>query len=219
MRLRADSFRPELREFSRRVLKSAIELTPARDLSLIRSNQSKQYDNRANYIPSIHDTVDPMLIVKDDEHWLLCNGKWFKANEWHLNDDVYAVYVDLLQEHYRRLETPRGEFIAERAQARFLYKRAWFEVALSAGIPVEIDANIQKAHSRHEPPKDPPKGYAQWRGGKHVLTLVCYAPLLDEPSRYKDFGSKEILQKAIDLHSAWFMGEINVKLIRLTTFQ
>jgi hypothetical protein len=48
--LAASNFRPDVAAFAQRTLQEAIRITPVRRVSVIRSNQAKQYAKRAQYI-------------------------------------------------------------------------------------------------------------------------------------------------------------------------
>lgn len=215
-KVRADAFRPEIARLVKRTLQTAIRLTPVRELSLIRAAQARQYQNRINHIPSVHELEDPTLIVKDGVHWLYAHGKWWPATYRHLPDEIDSIYQELLSERERRLQTSEGDFIAMRAQARFLYPRSWWQVGQSLSINITgAGAEIRNAHSRHNPPKDPPKAYGQWRGGKYVLSVVIANPFLEEESRYKPWSGKDILAAATQIEKAAFNAEVESKLGRL----
>ena len=215
-RITASAFRPELKKFAANALTSAMNETPSRSLGKIQAAQTKQYHNRVSYIPSVHSLEDPTLIVNDaGEHWLFAGGKWYPASYRTLPAEIDAILSELETERDRRLSTPMGSFIAERAQARFLYKRAWFEAGQSLGIQLPAGSDITQSHSRHNPPRQPPKGYGQWRGGKNVISVVVFLPLLERPSRYIEFSAKDILAKATAAHYPDFAAEVAVKLNRL----
>jgi hypothetical protein len=214
----ASEFRPELARHAKRTLDTAARLTPQRNLSVIRRNQAFQYDNRTNYIPSIHELIDPTLIVKDDVYWLYANGKWWAASYRELPDEISGILATLVDERERRLATSVSEFVAERAQARFLYRKSWWQVGRSIGVPVSVSSEVQQSHSRpyHDPASNPPQGYGQWRGGKHVLSVVIYNPLLQTPTKYfHEKSGKEILAEAAKINHPAFMGEIAAKLSKM----
>lgn len=201
--IRASEFRALLMEFLRKTLTTAAQLTPERSAALIRSNQEIQYAHRINYIPSFHELTDPMLIVNDaDEHWIHCGGKWYRG-DWQLPDNVYSAYQDLLSERERRLHTNRQAFINQRSRARGLYRKSWWQVGASVGLNIPVGA-AQNSFSRHNPPKEPPKGYAQIRGGEHSLSVDVRNPFLEIPSQYKSFSGRAILQTAANRHRAAF---------------
>lgn len=212
VRVTAKTFEPQLRRFVRNSLTSAVRLTPVRNFAIIRANQVKQYAHRVNYIPSYHEESDPCLIVRDEIHWVKYNGQWYKANQWRLSDEVWSVYQQLLFERDRRLTTQIGNFIRERAQARFLYARSWYQCGQSIGITVPIDGNIRDSHSRHNPPKSPPRGYAQIRGGRYTLSVVIFNPFLEQRSEYKPWSGKAVIADAMSRHEAAYMTEVGTKL-------
>lgn len=214
-RVRADEFRAELQRFAKRTLESAMKATPVRAASVIRDNQKRQYHNRVSYIPSVHTIEDPTLIVKPDAHWLYAGGKWYAATYRHIPDDIQAIYDQLLTEHFRRLATPEGAFITERMQARYLYRKSWWQVAQSLGIEVKGGPQITTAHSRHNPRKEPPRAFGQWHGGKDVLSISVQNKFLEIESRYKPFSGKAILAGAINLHQARFLSDVEKKLNKL----
>jgi hypothetical protein len=210
---RADKLKPELARFVSDTLKTALEMTPVRNEALIEANQRQQYENRINYIPSIHTTEDPTLIISGDDHWLFTRGKWFKASEWRLNGDVYATYQGLLAEHERRKKSiSKKTFVNQRKQARFLYQKSWMQVARSLNVPLAVPAQVSRSHTRRKPAKEPPKGYGQWRGGKVRLSAVIYNPFLDEPSRYKQFTGRGILRAAAARNRLAFNRSLSAKL-------
>jgi len=175
---RAIEFRPELERFTAATLNDAIKATPVRSEALITKNQAVQYHHRINYIPSYHSQTDPSLIVNDQgEGWILCDGKWYRS-DWNLPMNVWAAFQELNAERDRRMSTIQTEFIAERKQARWLYRKSWVQVARSLGFGSDGGSAITSAHSRHEPKKEPPKGYGQWRGGKNTLSVVSFSPSL-----------------------------------------
>lgn len=197
--IEARDFRAILMDFIRKTLIEAAGTTPSRDAQTIRANQTIQYAHRINYIPSFHELTDPMLIVDDsDQHWIHSGGKWYRG-EWLLPDQVWANYQDLLAERNRRMQTNRQEFINRRSQARFLYRKSWWQVGNSIGIkiPIGIAAN---SYSRHNPPKLPDNGYAIVHGGLHAISVDIRNPFLEQPSRYKSFSGKAILQAAANRH-------------------
>lgn len=210
--VKASAFEPDVSQFLKRSLTTAIQLTPARNAGLIRRNQKKQYAHRINYIPSFHELIDPTLIVKKDgSQWLYANLKWWRPDVWHLPDDIWVIYQDLVVERERRLETEESAFIAERQQARFLYKKSWWEVGQSVGIDVPCSQQVKDAHSRRNASQlrnghsqNPPKGYAQRRGGKGIYSIVVYNPFLDEQTQYWLGNGKEILAQAMQKHRAAF---------------
>lgn len=215
-RVTADAFRPEVARFTKRTLQTAIRLTPIRSLATIAAAQRKQYASRINYITSIHELIDPTLIVKDGVEWLYANGRWWAASYWNLPAEIETIHQELLSERDRRLQTSEGDFIAARAQARFLYQRSWWQAGQSLGINVTgVMPEIIASHSRHNPPEDPPKAYGQWRGGKYILSVVIVNPFLEQESKYKPFSGKDILAQATAQNTPAFLSEVESKLERL----
>lgn len=208
----AGQFAPEVKQFLKSTLKTAIQLTPARSLTLIKKNQRRQYLNRVSYIPSFHDLLDPTLIVKGDgSQWLFFHNKWYRPDQWIIPDEAYAAYQELVIERERRLEADRDEFIAFRSQARNLYKKSWWEIGQSVGIEVPCSAQVKSAVSRRTKSQlkrghrqNPTKGYAQQRGGKGIYSIVVYNPFLEEQSQYKLFSGKQIIAEAMQKHQAVF---------------
>jgi hypothetical protein len=210
----ANEFRPELERFASRTLADCIQATPVRALSVIESNQRKQYEHRINYIPSFHTLEDPTLIVNDaGEEWIYAFGKWHNA-AWHLRDEVWGIYMDLSQERMRRVATMQSDFVNGRAQARFLYQRSWWQVAQSLGLALSVAAAIIESHSRRKPRKEPPKAYGQWRGGKNVLAVVIVNPFLEIAGKYWRGNGKAILAQATAKNRARFYKECSDKVKR-----
>lgn len=99
----------------------------------------------------------------------------------------------------------QSQFIEERAQARFLYRRSWMQVCASARLRVSVSPAVSRAVTRRRNPvAQPPRGYAQWRGGAKVLSLVIFNPFLNIPSRYKTFNAQTILDRAMAVHRPAF---------------
>lgn len=215
-KVQAGAFRTEVARFTKRVLQTSIRLTPVRSLATITAAQRRQYANRINYITSVHELIDPTLIVKDGIEWLYANGRWWAATYRHLPDEIETIHQELLAERDRRLQTSEGDFIAARAQARFLYQRSWWQAGQSLGINVTgVAPEVIASHSRHNPPQDPPKAYGQWRGGKYVISVVIQNPFLEQDSEYKPFSGKAILAQATQIEQPAFMAEVESKLARL----
>lgn len=218
--LRAKAFEQDVKTFLKRSLTTAIQLTPARNLNTIRAAQKKQYARRINYIPSYHTLEDPTLIVKDDDtQWLYREGRWYRPDIWQLPDDVWNDYEVLNRERERRMETSQSEFIDMRGQSRFLFRKSWWEIGVSAGVSVACPAEVRNGTTRRrKPPLNPPKGYAQARGGKDVYSIVIRNPFLDETSsgghtplateQYKKFNGQEIIGRAMAQHRPAFEKEI-----------
>jgi len=216
-KIRASQFKQELVDgFTRKSLKSASKATPVRDLSLIRTNQQRQYKHRINYIPSYHELLDPSLRVKEDgTHWFFIGGKWYNGNQ-RMPDDAWAAAEQLIMERGRRMADSQSEFIAERAQARYLYKKSWSQVASSLGCPFAVAGAVENSHSRHEPSKEPNRGYGQIRGGEKVLTVVIYNPFLEEENpKYKPWSGAEILKDAMEQNRPQFNKAVERKLSRI----
>lgn len=214
--LTAESFRPELEKHATAVLNDAAASTPVRDLSTIQAAQNKQYDARINCIPSAHELIDPSLRVNSNngQHWLFSGGKWYLASEWKLPPNQWAQYQALEQERNRRMQKPRGQFISERAQARFLYRKSWLQVGQSLGLRMRSTGQVANSHTRRKPPKEPPRGYGQWRGGRNVLSAVVYNPFLEIPSRYKQFSGRAILAAAQAKNAPRFLRATEAKMKR-----
>ena len=217
--MQANDLRYELFEFMRKSLTTASRNTPARDYGVIRAAQSNQYDKRVNYIPSSHTLSDPSLRVKGKEHWLYFRGKWLNASAWKLSNEAWAAYQPLLQEHQRRKQTSRANFIKDRAQARFLYRRSWLEAADSLGVEINVAQSTRKAVTRRKPAVNPPKASGQVRGGAKVLAITISNPFLEQPSRYKDFSGKRILAQAQAQHEGQYRRAMTRRLKRLAKRQ
>lgn len=201
----ASEFKPELATYAKRTLEDCVRTTPVRSEAIITKAQATQYDHRVNYIPSVHTLHNPTLIVNDTgEHWIYVNEKWYNG-EWHLPDEVYAAYQELLIERERRMQTSRSEFINERKQARFLYRRSWYQVAQSLGLALSVGAAIINSRTRKKPPKEPPKAYGQWRGGAKVLSVVIRNVFLDIRTKYWNGNGKQILAQAQAKNRAAFI--------------
>lgn len=204
----AKDFSPEVKLFLKRSLTTAIQMTPARSLSLIKRNQKTQYQHRVDYIPSFHELLDPTLIVKSDgSQWLYTGQKWYRPDLWRLPNDVYDVYLELDFERQGRLETDRSDFIAFRAQARFLYKKSWWEIGQSIGVEVPCSQQVKDSDSRRSPSQlknghkqNPPKGYAIERGGKGVYSIIVVNPFLETQTQYWTQSGKQIIDAAMKQH-------------------
>lgn len=194
--LRADAFKPVMERLAYRVLDKCAATTPVRSVSLITANQQREYEHRINYIPSFHDETDPCLRVRDDKHWVLSGGNWYLANLRRIPDSVQSDYQTLLAERERRMQTTRQTFISQRAQARLLYRKSWGQCAQSLRVPHKWSNQVSRSETRRKPKVNPPRGYGQWRGGKHTLTATIYNPFLEQPSRYITFSSRVILANA-----------------------
>lgn len=209
----ASEFRPELARFATKTLNTCIVTTPVRNVATIRNNQRRQYEHRINYIPSVHTIRDPSLIVTDaGVHMLFHGGKWQRADGRRLSSSAWSHYQDLLNERNRRLaRIGEQSFIDERAQARFLYRKSWTQVAESLGLRVSSSAQVKSSRTRTRPAVEPRRGSGQWHGGKHVISISIQNPFLEQPSRYKDFSGKQILASAAAKHRAEFNREVRNK--------
>jgi hypothetical protein len=109
----------------------------------------------------------------------------------------------------------KNRFVEERAQARFLYKKSWLQCAQSARLNVRVSREVARSVTRRRNPvQQPPRGYAQWRGGSGALSLVIYNPFLEQPSNYKKFTGKEILVRSASRFKAQFTRDVNNRLRR-----
>lgn len=213
--IRAESFKPILLDYARKVLTKCVLTTPARSAQIIRAAQTKQYDNRVNFIPSNHHKSDPMLIIRDGIEFLFVGGKWYKPDSWKLPPNVYGVYQQLKAERMRRLETPRATFIKDRQQARFLYRKSWTQVGASIGLSIKSGGNVQQSLTRRKPAHEPPRGYAQIRGGQKVLNILIFNPFINEDSMYKPFTAQSILEPALAAHRSNFKAQLERHLQRV----
>lgn len=212
---RAEMFRPELERFAQRVLTNCVVDTPVRDEALIASNQAIQYRHRVNYIPSVHELSDPSLIVNEQgQFWIFYGGKWYNGDH-RLPIEVWGAFEELNQERNRRLETTQGDFINERKQARFLYQKSWNQVAQSLGLSIGVSTEVINSHSRANPPREPLRGYGQWRGGQQILSVVIFNPFLDEDGQYWKGNGRQILAQSIAKERVRFYKDVNDKISRL----
>jgi hypothetical protein len=99
-------------------------------------------------------------------------------------------------------------------QARFLYRKSWSQVGESLGLSIIAAAQVKTSLTRRKPPHDPPRGYAQIRGGKTVLNVLIYNPFLNTESDYKDFDAADILDPAIARHRPAFVAAVERRLQR-----
>jgi hypothetical protein len=198
-RISAASFRPQFEKFVSESLTLAAQNCPTRALDLIQSAQQKQYQNRIDYIPSIHwADADPRLVAKGEALWAFSGGKWYNATAWKLPPLVYSQFMELNAERERRMQTERGEFITNRAQARWLYVKQFWRIAKALGLRITCAAEAIASHTRRKPPKEPPAPNAQWRGGKHVLSVAITAPFLSTETAYWTGNGLDILKDASD---------------------
>lgn len=211
-----DAFKLELLDYVRKSLATAVKLTPARDKALIEQNQHFEYQKRVNMIPTSHDLVLPSLRVSNSgTHWVYHGTRWYNVTDWHVPDDVWGAYQELLQERARRMQTQERKFIQERAQARFLYKKSWTQIGDSLGFGVQAGGHIKSSYTRRKPAKEPPRAYGQIRGGKQVLSVAIYNPLLTTPSRYIKFDASDILREATMQHREQFNRSIKRRMLQL----
>lgn len=211
----AEDFRAELMDFVRKSLQTASRNTPARDYSLIRQAQIRQYNARVNCIPSSHELVDPSLRINGRQHWLFYRGKWLNAKDWRLSDDAFVAYSQLLGEHERRKQTAQSTFIKERAQARFLYRRSWIGAADDLGITLNLAQPTRAAHSRRKPAAAPPRSRGSVRGGGKAISIQVSNPFLETKSRYKDFTGKPIITAAMASHQDQYRRNIKRRLVQM----
>ncbi len=196
---KASEFKTELDEFTTRTLKDAMNHTPVRRPSLITRAQKKQYDHRVNYIPTFHELTDPALRVRDGVVWLHFGGKWYRPDIHRIPAPAWSAFQELMSERQRRMQMSESDFIAYRIQARFLYRKTWWQIGLSLRLAVLASAGSQDAVTRRRPAEIPPKGYGVARGGKHVISYAIYNPFLAQQnaeSRYAQFSAEDILQSA-----------------------
>lgn len=213
--LQAEIFWPDLLDFVRKTLNRCVKTTPARDYQTIKDNQSRQYDNRVNYIPSNHGQADPLLIINEQGmHWLKYSGKWYNCSQWQLPSGIWGIYQQLLEERQRRESTSKSTFIQQRAQARFLYKKSWTQVGESIGLDVTASESVQKSLTRRKPAKNPKAGYAQMRGGKTTISVIIKNPFLDEQTAYWSGDGSKILSAAAEQGKPQFQRVVERKLNR-----
>jgi hypothetical protein len=209
----ARQFRPELAKFATKTLTTCIATTPVRSVSTITQNQRTEYKRRLNYIPSVHNIVDPSLIVTESgAHMLFHAGRWQRADDRKLSSSAWSHYQTLLTEHRRRASRiGEQSFVSERAQARFLYRKSWTQCAESLGLRVSASSDVKKSHSRRAPRVEPRRGSGQWHGGKTVISVSIQNPFLEEPSQYKTFSGKAILAAAQAKHRTEFNRDVKNK--------
>lgn len=212
----ADDFKTELDEYTTRTLKTCQKLTPVRRPSLITRNQRRQYEHRINYIPSYHELTDPSLRVRDGLFILYFRGKWYRPQVHRIPDQAWNAFQELMQERARRMGMSEEDFIAYRVQARFLYRKTWWQVGVSLGLSVLASANVQDAVTRRRNPSTvPPRGYGQARGGKTVISYAIYNPFLAIPSQYITFDAEQILQSAALRNKPLFLKKVENRVRRM----
>ena len=211
----ASAFRDDVRGFATNSLSTATVMTPSRDYSQIRQAQLKQYDKRVNCIPDSHTLHDPSLRVKGREHWLWSEGKWWNATDWKLPAQQWSQYQTLVAEHYRRKQYAQATFIKDRAQARYLYKRSWWQAGETIGLGVRTTDVVRQSRNRRKPSKEPHKASSQERGGGKVISIVISNPFIKQPSRYKEFDGQAIINQSMARHRNEFNGSVNRRLKRI----
>lgn len=212
----ASEFKPELLEFTGKVLATCIAKTPVRNEALIVANQRREYEHRVNYIPSIHWRTEPRMIVNENGVKLVAmNGRWYAPEFHHSPEEVQAAFLELDAERERRLATAESDFVDARKQARFLYRKSWWQVAQSLGLAVSIASQIIASVTRRWPMISPLKAYAQIRGGKSTISVVVFNPFLEQEGRYKPFSGRTILSSAAAKHRPEFMRKVENKVRRL----
>ena len=215
-KITAGDFRAELMEFVRKTLTTAARNTPARDYSIIRTNQLRQYDARVNFIPSSHELVDPSLRINGRTHWLYYRGKWLNAKDWRISDDAFAAYSRLLIEHERRKQTAQATFIRERAQARFLYRRSWTEAADDLGVALNVAQSTRAARTRKRPAVNPPKASATLRGNSAHLRVQITNPFLQETGKkYRQFFGSDIIAAAMTQHRGAYESALKRRMTKI----
>ena len=107
-----------------------------------------------------------------------------------------------------------AQFVKERSQARFLYRKSWKQCADSVRLRVSASAAVSSSVTRRRPAVNPPRGFAQWRGGGRVLSLTIFNPFLNQPSRFKDFNATQIINKALAKHRPKFKRDIENRIRR-----
>lgn len=197
---RAADFKAELDTYTTRTLKTAMNGTPVRRPSLIKSAQVKQYERRINFIPSAHQVTDPCLRVRPQGVFVFMGGKWYRPDLHKVPAQVWSAYIELMAERHRRVQTSEQDFVEYRAQARFLYRKSWWQIGLSLNLPVLASANAQDSVTRRRNPTViPPKGYGVARGGERVISYAIFNPFLAQQnaeSRYAQFSAQDILAAA-----------------------
>ncbi len=197
---RASDFKAELDTYTTRTLKTAMNATPVRRPSIIKKAQIKQYEQRVNFIPSSHSVTDPCLRVRPQGVFVFFGGKWYRPDLHKVPAQVWSAYQELMAERTRRVQTSESDFVEYRAQARFLYRKTWWQIGLSLNLPVLASANVQDTVTRRRNPVViPPKAYGVPRGGERVISYALFNPFLaqqNEESRYAQFSAQDILETA-----------------------
>lgn len=125
-------------------------------------------------------------------------------------------------ERNRRLETPKSDFIANRAQARFLYIQQFVLMARALGVAISAAGEATAAHARRPtpsvgPPKEPAKPNARWQGGRHTLSAVITAPFLSTETAYWLGNGLDILKDASDAERPKFIKDVQTEMIKRLT--
>lgn len=168
--LQAAAFRADVEKFYTQSLQTAILLTPVRNVTLIETNQRKQYYHRQRFIKKFPGTATRTVGI--------------------------------------------AQFIKERSQARFLYRKSWKQAADSVRMRVSVSPAVSASVTRRRPAVNPPRAFAQWRGGGEKLSLVVFNPFLNIPSKYKKFNAKSVLDRAMAKHIAQFKKDVNNRVRR-----
>jgi hypothetical protein len=215
--LRADEFRDDVMDYTRKTLTTAVRETPVREYSVIRENQIAQYNLYVNFIPDCHRLIDPSLRINGRQHWLFFRGKWYNASDWKLSPEAFDAYQSLLSEHNRRANIAKSTFIKNRAQARFLYRKTWTEAADSLGMQVTTTANVRNSVTRRKPKVFPPKSYGQTHGGGTAFSVTISTPFLTAKprSKYQTFDPADIMASAQAKHIRQFERTIKRKMRKL----
>lgn len=129
-------------------------------------------------------------------------------------DEDWANYAMLDAERNRRLETPKADFITNRAQARFLYAQQYWLIARSLGVRPPAVGEAIASHSRRQPPKRPAHPNARWQGGKDVLSAVIVAPFLSTSTAYWDGNGLDILKDASAAERPAFVKSVRDEMIK-----
>jgi hypothetical protein len=220
-RVSAASFRPQMEKFVGRALALAAANCPTRDLSLIKAAQEKQYDLWINYVPSASDyTSDPRLCYKangEDSARFFSRGKWYCVPGRPMPDEDWANFEMLSAERERRMATPRSAFIANRAQARFLYVQQYWLIAKSLGVRAPIAGEAIASKSRRQPPKRVQRPNARWQGGKDILSAVISAPFLSNATKYWQGNGLDILKDASAAERPAFVKSVRDEMIKRLT--
>lgn len=209
---RASDFKAELDDYTTRTLKDAMNHTPVRRPSLITRAQRIQYNHRVNFIPSYHELLDPSLRIKDGQPWLYFGGKWYRPNSHRIPAAAWSAFQELNAERERRMQMSEADFIAYRVQARFLYRKSWWQVGLSLNLAVLASAGVQDSVTRRRnPTTSPAKAYGVARGGKNTISYAIFNPFLaqqSQESRYANFDPQEILQQAATRNRPAFIRKV-----------